>query len=599
MAEFKISTLRYTWKGNWTTSTNYIKDDVVRYGGSSWICIRKHTASTFNEDYTFVPEGEDIAQPAWLRMTSGYEWQGEWTNSKLYDLGDIVQQGGNLYVCVASHTSTTFFDTDIANWLVYSSGNDWTYNWQPATRYGVGDIVKWGSTIYRCVQGHTSDATALEADIANWSAYLLVKDFVGEWAQGTRYKENDIVKFGGSLLRCITGHGAGVNINNSNFTVEIPGSKVQGIWSDQIFYAAGDVVEHGGYIYQARINSYNEIPAESFYQPHNPSWSIIHKGNKLAGQWSAGSTYKTGDVVQRGGYTYVALLDTTDDGSSLDYLDAGNWEVLVPTQSWKSSWVVGNLYSVGDVVTYRGTAYQCIIEHIAIEESFPGDNGNGYDYFEILLQGTDKSGLVGPGDLLTYGLSRSFAGDGSTIGETNIPIGDEDKILQVAAGATFKYDVFGASNRFIYVNADTGVDATTDNRGLDPFKPYRTVRFACEQVENDGYTGDTTIQVATGEYEEVLPIRVPAKTAILGDELRSTTIKPKGAETKLADDRSYRAIALSYLTPVIDKIILNQTHTKLAGNTQSQVFLIDTIVVGQDPLGNDVIQQVPIFGDQS
>jgi hypothetical protein len=598
MAEFKISTLRYTWKGDWQTGTDYIKDDVVKYGSSSWICIRKHTSSAFNDDFTFVPEGESLAQPAWLRMTSGYRWRSDWTASTLYEPGDLVLQGGIIYHCTDSHTSSSTFDADIANWIVYSSAIDWTYNWQADTRYGVGDVVKWGSTIYRCSQGHTSDSTALENDIANWSAYLLVKDYAGEWTQGARYKENDLIKFGGSLLRCTVGHLAGVNIDNTNFTVEMPGSKIKGEWSSLVYYAAGDVVQHGGYIYQARINTYNETPGESIYQPHNPSWTIIYKGVRLVGEWSADATYKTGDVVQRGGYTYVALLDTTDDGSSLDYLDAGNWELLVPTQAWKSSWTVGNTYSLNDVVTYRGTAYRCIVEHVAIEESFPGDNGNGFDYFEILLQGTDKSGLVGPGDLLTYGLSRSFAGDGSTIGETNIPLGAEEGILQVDADDTFKYDRFGSSNRFIYVNQYDGVDATTDNRGLDPFRPYRTVRFACEQVENDGFTGNTTIQVATGSYEEILPIRVPANVVILGDELRGTTIKPKGSITELIGDIAYRPTAMSYLTTVIDKVILNQAHTKLTGNTENQVFLIDTEVVGTDPNGNEITQQVPIFGDQ-
>jgi len=600
MAEFKISTLRYTWKGNWETSTDYIKDDVVRYGGSSWICIRKHTSSAFNEDYTYVPPGEDISQPAWEKMTNGYAWKGEWTTATLFEPGDIVAQGGNLYLCVGSHTSDTFFDTDIAEWIVYASASEWTYNWQSSTRYGVGDLVKWGSNIYRCVQGHTSNDTALEADIANWSTYLLVKDYAGEWATGAVYKVNDIVKYSGTLLTCITGHSAGLYINIDNFAVEIPGNKVRGDWvHEDTYYAVGDVVQHGGYIYQATRNSISANPSDSIYQPTDPAWAIVHKGTKLIGQWSPDGSYKTGDVVQRGGYTYVALLDTTDDGSSLDYLDATNWEILVPTQSWKSNWTVGVRYSLGDVVTYRGTAYKCIIEHIAIEESFPGDNGNGFDYFEVLLEGTDKSGLVGPGDLLTFGLSRSFAGDGSTFGETNIPIGTEETLLQVDAGDTFKYSTYGASARFIYVNSNSGVDSAVDNRGIDPFKPYKSIRFACDQVENDGFEGNTTIQVATGVYEEILPIRIPANVAVQGDELRSTTIKPRPAITALEGDIQYRPTALSYLRTVINKVILNQAHTRLEGNTQPQVFLVDEVITGQDPFGNDVIENIPVFGDQT
>ena len=46
------------------------------------------------------------------------------------------------------------------------------------------------------------------------------------------------------------------------------------------------------------------------------------------------------------------------------------------------------------------------------------------------------------------------------------------------------------------------------------------------------YRGDVaarapaTIFVATGLYQEVLPIIVPADTAIVGDELRSVTVQP-------------------------------------------------------------------------
>ena len=55
MAEFKISRFRYTWKGDWTTATAYIKDDVVKFGGSSWVCVRGHTSSAFATNQTYVP----------------------------------------------------------------------------------------------------------------------------------------------------------------------------------------------------------------------------------------------------------------------------------------------------------------------------------------------------------------------------------------------------------------------------------------------------------------------------------------------------------------------------------------------------------------
>jgi len=48
MADFKLGRLKFVWKGEWTTTTAYVKDDVVRYGSSSYVCIDAHTSSTWN-----------------------------------------------------------------------------------------------------------------------------------------------------------------------------------------------------------------------------------------------------------------------------------------------------------------------------------------------------------------------------------------------------------------------------------------------------------------------------------------------------------------------------------------------------------------------
>ena len=149
MAEFKISRIRYTWKNLWVTSTTYNKDDVVRYGGSSWICIRQHTASTFAADQLFVANINDTdPSPAWSKMTDGYAWRGDWFGpSRLYNPGDIVLQGGTLYLAVASHTSQSTFDVDIAKWIIYASANAWNTDWTQNTRYGIGDVIKYNGIV--------------------------------------------------------------------------------------------------------------------------------------------------------------------------------------------------------------------------------------------------------------------------------------------------------------------------------------------------------------------------------------------------------------------------------------------------------------------
>ena len=90
MAEFRISRFRYTWEGNWTTAVTYNRDDVVYYRGSAWVCIRQHNSSTFNADITYVPAGETLATPAWVKMSEGRAFLGIWTTATLYESNEVL-----------------------------------------------------------------------------------------------------------------------------------------------------------------------------------------------------------------------------------------------------------------------------------------------------------------------------------------------------------------------------------------------------------------------------------------------------------------------------------------------------------------------------
>ena len=43
MADFVLGRLKFVWKGDWATSTAYIVDDVVKYGGNTFVCKFNHT----------------------------------------------------------------------------------------------------------------------------------------------------------------------------------------------------------------------------------------------------------------------------------------------------------------------------------------------------------------------------------------------------------------------------------------------------------------------------------------------------------------------------------------------------------------------------
>ena len=44
MADFKLGRLKFKWRGDWATSTGYVIDDIVKYGGNSYVFISNHTS---------------------------------------------------------------------------------------------------------------------------------------------------------------------------------------------------------------------------------------------------------------------------------------------------------------------------------------------------------------------------------------------------------------------------------------------------------------------------------------------------------------------------------------------------------------------------
>ena len=79
----------------------------------------------------------------------------------------------------------------------------------------------------------------------------------------------------------------------------------------------------------------------------------------------------------------------------------------------------------------------------------------------------------------------------------------------------------------------------------------------------------TLVKVSTGEHYEVLPIRVPAYCAILGDELRSTKIIA-GLATTPATDTPNTVATFDRIAEVAKSIVTGATVTASTGNVEPQ-----------------------------
>jgi uncharacterized protein YegJ (DUF2314 family) len=338
MAEFKLGRIRFVWKNLWTTATTYYKDDVVRYAGKVYLCEIGHTsAADFNTDLDIVPS-------KWNLMVDGQRWRDDWAVSTVYEEGDVVKYGGSLYICVDAHTSAATSSLGLENnsgdWTLYVEGFDWKNNWSTSTRYKLNDLVRYGGINYICITGHTSAATTslgLEADSGNWQVFSQGQEYLGTWVTATRYKVNDLVKWGAGLWICVTQHTAGATFpgDSAYWAQYVEGFEYENAWNSGTAYQPGDIVKYGG----------NHYVAKSLNSASNPvtgtsDWDLFAKGFDYQSDWTNTTSYKIGEVVKMNGYNYLAIADSpsnsytvTNTETTTDTLTTSNTSGMVAGMS--------------------------------------------------------------------------------------------------------------------------------------------------------------------------------------------------------------------------------------------------------------------------
>ena len=591
MAEFKLERFKYDWKGDWTPGTAYRRDDVIRVNGKSYVCVITHVASAaFRADLDAILPGSvpPQPQPKWVVMTNGLSFIGDWTTATDYNLGDVIKYNGSLWVCTINHNSS-LFGTDIDNWTAFSQTTSFVGAWTASTSYAPGAVVSYNGNAYKCVLAHISESILEpipDGSTVYWETYLEGVEWKAAYLPNTEYRINDLVKYGGTVFRCTETHTSSTAIDDTKFIIEVFGSEFDGSWVSDTYYNIGDIVRYEGFMYYAVTNNYGSAPYD---EPASTDWILLARNTNFVGTWDVDGTYNTGDVVLRGGNLYLALRNIGSggfDGSSLDYLLDDTWELLIPGKKFLGYWITGATYSIGSVVTFNGTTYTCNIEHEASFINFPGDNGSGYEYWDVLIQAGQPAALAAKGDILTYGPNRQInssgdlSEDGSTVfddsslGDTRLGIGKSEQILSVDTDLEAFWRDIQEDADSIFV-ATNGVD---DDNGRGTFqKPFRTIRYAAEYVEDNFTPGSPVIiRVSTGKFNEISPIIVPAGCAINGDELRSTTVMANTAIANYQDNYQYVQEYFTHFTSIILDIITAIEITPQTGNTLSQITQIVT-----------------------
>jgi hypothetical protein len=488
MADFKLGRIKFKWRGNWAGSTSYLIDDVVKYGGNSYVCIQNHT-SPASETSFYTSPGAYTSY--WSLQAEALFFKGAYANSTWYKLNDVVSYGGKQYRCTTAHTSSSLV-LNQSNFEQFVDGLTFRGDYASDTQYRLNDIVKYGGRQYRVTTEHTSASGGdANIDLSNFTLYQEGLAIRGNWATSTYYRLDDLVKFGAYQYRCVEAHTSGAadtDFDQAKFNVYSEGLQWEDTYDASTVYQKGDVVSYGGYTY----TYVNDDESSGNTPTDNSYWDIITTGYKNQGTYSHGTAYKTGDVVQYGGNSYVCNTNHTNqypantDGTT----NTSYWDLSVEGFDWQGTYDAATIYNIGDVVEYSSSSYVMIADRNV--GTTPGTDATKW---QLIAQGSTTNVLTTRGDIIVRDATQT----------TRLPIGVAGSYLTTDGSDVVWSNAEGANVKWV---ANSGSDSNPGTEAL----PYKTIYYALSQLNNTNVIEIESIAGGTGGTPGVFDVTQASTT---------------------------------------------------------------------------------------
>ena len=525
------------YQGTWTTSTRYRVNDVVTYGADLWICTTQHTST-----------GTTLDANKFSVFVNGFEFQNSWNSATNYIVGDTVTYGGYTYTAIQNGVNQVP-SSQTAYWQPFTTGFSFQGDWNSGTSYKIGSVVRNDGYTYLAIADNgpvSVPATATTNTsinfVGNFNGNTLTYvsgtvPAIGSVLSGTNMPAGTYIVSGASPTFVISSNVSGpiggyTNVNltavsntvtvssTTNLPVNIPvsfsGSVGSSLLSTTATYYVLLVLNSttvvlstsvGGSQYTVGTTTGLGLTlTASPKPPYTTYWSQLNSGMKwsptqgtytnvtgtnvvgsgssaaftivakntvyTATRTTAGSGYNLNDTIKILGTSLGGLSPANDLILTVTSVNSGG-VTAVSTNGISSTWGTGVTYVAGDVVLWGVSSYICTLAHIAATGNRP-DNDTTATYWNLLASGTEQAVLTTQGDMFYYGSN----------GPTRLPIGTDGQILRVNNNVP-AWSYYGQINNIVFV-APNGSDVITNGQGTTIDKPWASIRYACQQVE-DGY----------------------------------------------------------------------------------------------------------------
>lgn len=236
-----LGRIRFQFQGPWSASASYELNDVVKYGGSSYVYTATTTTSGNNPNNTAY----------WSQMTDGFQWENTYSASTQYQKNDIVVYGPQTYIALQDTVGNS--PENGTYWRIFTGGLSFKGPWNSASAYYPGDVVLRGATGYVANAFHEASPefdTDLDDDL--WNLFTRGVRYRGSWSASTQYLVDDLVIDGVTTYIAMQDHESGTGL----FSAEDP--------------ARWDVFAQGADYLPAQLGNNNKV---LITDGTDPAWS--------------------------------------------------------------------------------------------------------------------------------------------------------------------------------------------------------------------------------------------------------------------------------------------------------------------------------------
>ena len=306
------------WHVTWVINTVYGIGDVVKYGGIVYQCIANHTSAAS------TGLGLEANQSSWKIFSSGLEYKGTWSGGTRYKANDIVKLGDNIYKCGTYNSDSSFVT---ANWTLWMPGQEYapTNPYSAGAVYQLGDTVEYGGYTYISKVANNS-ANTPSTSASSWSLFTQGFAFSGEWNSASTYLVGNIVRRHG---RVYTANADNTNQDPSAYTVSTTYT-ASGSSGTTLKVASGTGITSGMYVIGAGFTQgqtvvsvtgttviLSSVPDSTatlvdaqtleFVGINYLYWNLLIPSTSWTKTWILNTAYVVGDIAVWQNTTYVCI----------------------------------------------------------------------------------------------------------------------------------------------------------------------------------------------------------------------------------------------------------------------------------------------------